>query len=754
MEGRDLPPKYEKVDANRKRKGGASTANAEAFCRVIETWVEAGDFLRAENAFSEMINAKISPQVSQLMQLLSLADMSKAGGLRRMIFKYLISKDVLVAHDHFQRVQALQEDRWTYNPLISGLFRAGAREQGLALYRAGTQIGVRFDRDVYNFVIAALCNANLFGAALDALKKSGSVRLHLTTYTTLVKACVLYGTADEFVHIRNQLKTNEVKPDVFLYTSLIDGCYTFSDPAGGLGLFEELIDRGLTPDLHLYTKLLSIYSAPPFEDPSKCIMWYESMILAGHRPTLQIFTNMLSMYARRGNPYAAETLYQEMLDEGLEVDGMVMTTLISAYATVGDSANAARWCRMMLDRGFMPDMYVYHAVMRAYVKSGDLELATGVYRELLAKHQTLIASGIDSSNSSETGGPVKSRPTAAIFNTLIADAIRSGRPVLAGTFMKEMMSLGIPPDTYTTVAFLQHFISERDVNGALHCFKHMIDSGVKPNNHVYSALLTAIAKSRTDRKTIDAVVHHMHEQMIQMDAHTLTCLMRAYMVAEEPAEVVALWEDINPLGNQSTDGQQASGPGKVPNVDESLTSTYIEALVRLHRHAHPSDAEWLERLTSAMRAIIDSGSPVNRASWKIVVQILMDKNKAAIAASLLTRALENCPHDLAAESCEPVQSNNTRTTSHYTDVLRRMRLPLSTAAHVASTAAGAIKPSVILSLVLALQETGQADWVQKLYEVYIRLSEAYPADRNLQKVLVVLTEATSNGKTEIPDECR
>lgn len=742
-------------------RSARSAPDVQSLCDVTKALIRARDFTGARESFNDVLNQSISPSSDTLVELMSLAIEYGDHQLPRRIFSYTLRHDLDTALGFFRTrpASSLRHDILCTSALVQALLRNGRVDAALDAYEQGKGRGIAFRGVVFDDLVERLCAAGRLQEAkaiYGDLQSRSDVVPGIRTFAALVDAAVRGGTADDLAYLREQMAAKRIQPDLKLYTSLIHGLFKFQDASDAADCFEQMLEQGITPDGVLYMLFLNVYSRSPHEDPEKALMWYESMILAGLHPNVETYTNLISMLARRGYMEAVEMLFQELLRLGIQPDMQLYTTIIFAYARKGDVRSAETIYRLMTDGGLLPDVYTFCSLIMAYAKAQDFDAAQRVFDELLARYQKVSQPAGKTERNEDISFHLAAN--AYVYNTLIIELVRADEDDIALHYLKRMLSDGIQPDSYTCLALLQGYRQRGDAHGAFTCFRRMVEVGVKPNNHIYSALLATFGSARVGVKQIELVIQDIQKRGVEPDMKTWTALMFAYGRAGQQRTVLLIWDKIHP--------PSFDGGTQLWAVDNAAFIMFLKACLDLlglsGSGREPGEKkQGVERIATQTRKLIDENLVFDDKVWNILIGGLVHHGAAVEAAEIIGYALHKwCSvsvvgeaaeqSDLAldhstavdfdldfAQPTETLRNAQTQSSQRYRVLIERMKGPAQS--FVPATiyaAARSLQPSIVDPLIEALKRAGRLDELSQLRARFQQLRKIYPA----QDILNVFRE--------------
>jgi pentatricopeptide repeat protein len=362
----------------------------------------------------------------------------------------------------------------------------------------------------YNLVIRAYCKSGDFKGAEAWLNRmdSHSVNPTVCTYNTLLDACakmenpeaaeswfrkmvdkgiqanaisyatVIYARArrgDEKAAERwlQDMLASGIKPDPVCYNCMIHACSSNGNAAGAERWIQEMHTSGLKASVTSFTAVID--TCAKALDVPRAEKWLEAMIAAEVQPNVVTFSAMIDACAKSGDVARAEHWHDRMIQCGIEPNAYSFSAVINACAKAGNVGRAEFWLGRSEQAGVANDVVVYSSVIDACGKVGDAERAIEIFARMRAN-------GI--------------QPHIVAYAALARPFSHRGDWAMVEQIADRMTASGIKPNEYFTYAqLLSYAIAKpKQVARAEDCFRRALDSGLKVNDHVVSALSRAVGR--------------------------------------------------------------------------------------------------------------------------------------------------------------------------------------------------------------------------------------------------------------------
>ncbi|KAL6320639.1 hypothetical protein AAG906_008639 [Vitis piasezkii] len=319
---------------------------------------------------------------------------------------------------------------------------------------------------------------------------------NLVTWTLMITRFAQLGCARDAIDLFLDLELSGYVPDRFTYSSVLSACTELGLLALGKQLHSRVIRLGLALDVCVGCSLVDMYakcaadgsvddSRKVFERmPEHNVMSWTAIITAyvqsgecdkeaielfckmisGHiRPNHFSFSSVLKACGNLSDPYTGEQVYSYAVKLGIASVNCVGNSLISMYARSGRMEDA----RKAFDILFEKNLVSYNAIVDGYAKNLKSEEAFLLFNEI-----------------ADTGIGI----SAFTFASLLSGAASIGAMGKAAfQVFNEMEDRNVISWTSMITGFAKHGFATR----ALEMFHKMLETGTKPNEITYVAVLSA-----------------------------------------------------------------------------------------------------------------------------------------------------------------------------------------------------------------------------------------------------------------------
>ncbi|XP_034710302.1 pentatricopeptide repeat-containing protein At3g49170, chloroplastic-like [Vitis riparia] len=353
---------------------------------------------------------------------------------------------------------------------------------------------------------------------------------NLVTWTLMITRFAQLGCARDAIDLFLDMELSGYVPDRFTYSSVLSACTELGLLALGKQLHSRVIRLGLALDVCVGCSLVDMYakcaadgsvddSRKVFERmPEHNVMSWTAIITAyvqsgecdkeaielfckmisGHiRPNHFSFSSVLKACGNLSDPYTGEQVYSYAVKLGIASVNCVGNSLISMYARSGRMEDAQK----AFDILFEKNLVSYNAIVDGYAKNLKSEEAFLLFNEIAdtgigisAFTFASLLSGAASIGAMGKGEQIHGRllkggykSNQCICNALISMYSRCGNIEAAFQVFNGMEDRNVISWTSMITGFAKHGFATR----ALEMFHKMLETGTKPNEITYVAVLSA-----------------------------------------------------------------------------------------------------------------------------------------------------------------------------------------------------------------------------------------------------------------------
>ncbi|KAI8150193.1 hypothetical protein BJV82DRAFT_586204 [Fennellomyces sp. T-0311] len=414
------------------------------------------------------------------------------------LLHFVNQKKALELYNQMQR-DNITADGYTYSTILSIATRDKNTKIGDSVYKKVLANPKAVDTVTINSMLAYQANgAGDFNGALnlyDSLpKRFPKVKTDTATYNTMLDACLKHNQPVRAFAIFNNMISAGHVPDVITYGTLIDAEARQNNTKGALELFDDMTYRAIEPNERVLSSLANL--AAQATDP-------------------KLLTKVCDTVQRYSEKY--------------RLDSKAYNGLLSGLAKHGRSAQAQKlYDDVFRHNSRDADIATYTNLMLAYINDNQLDDAMDIYYVLREHCQNAEP------------GEAKVTLDTTFYTTLI-----SAMTALPG---QEIQRNQTAPNYAYMVDDKPDYVenldgtSQPNLMRALTLFNDMRRLLIRPNAHVYTAMLHACAQYR------DAYALEQVHRLIRMDLYfdpdtaVYNALMDAYNRVGDGHIVMQLWD--------------------------------------------------------------------------------------------------------------------------------------------------------------------------------------------------------------------
>uniref|UniRef100_A0A0E0M0L0 Pentacotripeptide-repeat region of PRORP domain-containing protein n=1 Tax=Oryza punctata TaxID=4537 RepID=A0A0E0M0L0_ORYPU len=308
-----------------------------------------------------------------------------------------------------------------------------------------------------------------------------------------------------------------------------DSLLVLANSLAGARLFPLL--RSLLSDLPpsalsrgLFPLLFRAYSRARL--PEDAIRAFSSMAGFGFPPTIADFHSLLFALSRNGLVEYGEGFFRESAAQ-FDVSAKAYTILISGWGVVKKPENARSLFDEMVERGVEPDVHAYNALIDALCRGGDITSA----QELL-------------SNMQRSHGLV---PNAASYGPFLHAACASKDVRAALRVLDRMHTHALTPNLFTYNAFIRLLCDLGEIDEAYNILDEITTQGEKPDVWSYNTLLNAHCKLKEVNKAL-RLISRMDKELCPPDRHSYNMLLKMLIGVGRFDTAIDVWEGMEKRG--------------------------------------------------------------------------------------------------------------------------------------------------------------------------------------------------------------
>lgn len=323
------------------------------------------------------------------------------------------------------REKGLEPDAVSYNTLLKGFSKARRMREAFRLKKVMENAGLKSDDVTRNSLIEGCMQTNQISDALRMLDEVMSTepvsKLDAEiAFTTIVAGLAKMGDLAAAADFMEQMRRNNVTPNVVTFTSIISGALARGDVKRAWSTFRDMEVNGVLADQGTFKAMIAGLcergGAGSLEVALKLVATMRkrnidvdadtyNMLINGYqnrtpneipgvgRGELNFLLFVLGLwidfarYVKNRKMKEAEHLLAVIKRLGLEPDVVTYTTLLKGYGKERNMREVRRIFQEMKKMNIEPDMYALNTFLASCVRSGDLTLASRLFKEIKKMNQ-------------------------------------------------------------------------------------------------------------------------------------------------------------------------------------------------------------------------------------------------------------------------------------------------------------------------------------------------------------------------------
>ena len=234
-------------------------------------------------------------------------------------------------------VSMREEDRSasTWTIMVNAYADFGAHDQAMQIFNQMRYHYRVLDGAAVLSLLSAAKGETISGAHCLVIKSGGCRSVHFSN--SLVNAYGKFGNLQSAARIFNSIQNK----DVISWTSMIKGYTENGAAVKALTLFNQMIASGVNASCKLRTSLIDLLCK------NGSVRQASEIFSRSSERDLALWSSMVNGYAINGKAPEAIDLFNEMIAQGIELDGSVFTSLFSACRHAGMITDGIDWFERM-----------------------------------------------------------------------------------------------------------------------------------------------------------------------------------------------------------------------------------------------------------------------------------------------------------------------------------------------------------------------------------------------------------------------
>ncbi|XP_022862268.1 pentatricopeptide repeat-containing protein At3g54980, mitochondrial-like [Olea europaea var. sylvestris] len=418
--------------------------NPRVFNYLLNVYINGHRHRDAIGCFRTMVICGIMPWIPYTKNLLS-----------ALVEQNMIGQ----AHDLFRCVVLRPEsyDCATVHLMMHACLKLGQVEEAQKYFMEARGSEIKLDASIYRTAVEAACRKlddNLACFLLKEMKEKGLVvsgnsftrvictcvkqrnivdaiklkdemirsghPMNLRVANNLMKGCYMHGDLNCALELFNMIK-DELTPNEVTYSVILEGCCRSGDMERVQEIHKEMKQAGIPTSVCVVNSLIKGFlEARLMEDATK---FFDVAVEAGIA-NVYTYANFISWFCKEGMMDKAYTVWDKMIDKGVEPTANVYNNMILGNCRKGNMEAAIDFVSEMLQKNFKVNVVTYSILIQGYFNGSESEKALGMFDHMMSL-------GIS--------------PTDFTFNILIRGLCKFGRTAEANVRMKKLVEMGFSP---------------------------------------------------------------------------------------------------------------------------------------------------------------------------------------------------------------------------------------------------------------------------------------------------------------------
>ncbi|KAF7845516.1 pentatricopeptide repeat-containing protein [Senna tora] len=201
-----------------------------------------------------------------------------------------------------------------------------------------------------------------------------------TAWNSIIRGFSQSSSPLQALHYYNAMISSSVSlPNTYIFSFVLKACEKVKDEKKCREVHGSIIRRGYERDVIVCTNLMRSYAGNELIDIARRV--FNDM----SDRDLVSWNCMLSCYSQAGFHQDALTLYYQMRDQKVGLDGFTLVGLVASCAHIGALNIGIQMHKIARKKGFINDIYVANALIDMYAKCGSLDSALSIFNKIRKK---------------------------------------------------------------------------------------------------------------------------------------------------------------------------------------------------------------------------------------------------------------------------------------------------------------------------------------------------------------------------------
>ncbi|KAI8021616.1 Pentatricopeptide repeat-containing protein [Camellia lanceoleosa] len=322
----------------------------------------------------------------------------------------------------------------------------------------------------------------------------------LVCWNTIIAGYSQNGLAKRTLELVIRMQNEGHRPDQVTVVTVLPACADIGSLKIGKSIHGYVVRSGFESLVNVLTALVDVYSKCGCVGAARMI--FESM----QYRTVVSWNSMMAGYTQNGDSKEALALFEQMLNEGVELTNVTIMEVLHACADLGDIAKGQFIHQLVHQLNLLYDVSVMNSLISMYCKCKRVDIAAQIFANLQGK--TLVS-----------------------WNAMILGYAQNGHVTDALNHFCKMHQKNIKPDSFTMVSVIPALAELSVLRQAKWIHGLVIRTCLDKNVFVMTALVDMYAKCgavSTARKLFDMMdVRHVTTWNAMIDGYGTHGLGRA-----------------------------------------------------------------------------------------------------------------------------------------------------------------------------------------------------------------------------------
>ncbi|XP_039115411.1 putative pentatricopeptide repeat-containing protein At3g16890, mitochondrial [Dioscorea cayenensis subsp. rotundata] len=413
-----------------------------------------------------------------------------------------------------------------FNAVIDALVKSNSLDLAYFKFQQMPSENCSPDRFTYNILIHGVCRLGIVGEALRLVKQMERLghTPNVFTYTMLVDGFCNAKKVDEAFRVLDMMARRKVAPSDATYRSLINGTFRCLETRTAYEMLCGLLERETALHEHACGTLLHCLSMNGMG--GEAIDFIRRMSVKSYLPDTTVFGVVIACAVKNLGCAEVCELMDDFVGRGGRPGFNTYLTIITYLLQERKLTEADRFVnRMVLDE-LVCSVVSYNMLIDCFVKAEIMEIAMGVFKEMLKKGFL---------------------PNLVTYNTLISGHSKVGDVNMARDVLKMLLEHGFKPDVFTFSSIIDGLCRVYQIDDAFDCFHEMAEWGVPPNAVTYNILIRSLCIVGDVHKSMK-LLKMMREAGIDPDVYSFNALILNFCKTKKMDKAQNLFDSMLRLG--------------------------------------------------------------------------------------------------------------------------------------------------------------------------------------------------------------